>query len=43
MVPTAELTSMLEEPSRGSNRTAYLPTAIFGRDRDDVFVLLRCP
>ena len=31
---------MLEEPSSGSKRTAYLPTAVFGRDRDDVFVFL---
>ena len=40
MVPTAELTSMLEEPSSGSNRTAYLPTGVVGRDRNDVLVLL---
>ena len=41
MVPTAEFTSMLEEPSRGSNSTAYLPTGVLGGDRDDVLVFLR--
>jgi hypothetical protein len=30
MVPTAEFTSMLEEPSSGSKRMAYLPTGYSG-------------
>ena len=41
MVPTAAFTSMLDEPSSGSNSTAYLPTGVLGRDRDDVLVFLR--
>jgi hypothetical protein len=32
MVPTAEFTSMLDDPSSGSKSTAYLPTGELGRE-----------